>query len=299
MYALIATLIGVVGCSKDEPKNAESDPVTTTASTTTAPEKTEKPATEPDKVTPPVETPKADPAAKPEPAKANDPIAGLSPQDKAARDSIKIVVTKEGTGPGAANGDTVFMQYAGTRVDGFEFDSNDKGGKPPYPVTLPGQVIRGWQLGLLGMKAGEERTLTIPSELGYGAQGQGNDIPPNSVLIFKVKVCDIVRAGDETTYDFLKKTAGTGPKIKKGDKVKFNLEISLSNKVVVQAKKPMEAAIGDGSLSIGLDDAFTAMNKGGKYEIRFPTALVAAGEAAALGQQVQGQVLTYRIEVLP
>lgn len=104
---------------------------------------------------------------------------------------LKIEVTKEGTGESAVNGKTLLVHYTGTLEDGTVFDSSIPRGEP-FPVRLgAGEVIRGWELGLLGMKVGEERTLTIPPELGYGKDGFPGVIPPSATLIFTVSLLAI------------------------------------------------------------------------------------------------------------
>jgi len=90
-----------------------------------------------------------------------------------------------GTGATLASGQTVGMRYAGSLANGEEFDSNPAP-EPIFSFRLgSGQVIRGWDLGLVGMKVGGRRQLIIPPELGYGASDYG-PIPGNSVLVFTV-----------------------------------------------------------------------------------------------------------------
>jgi len=103
---------------------------------------------------------------------------------------LKIEILKEGTGEGTKNGDTVTVHYTGTLQDGTKFDSSLDRNQPFSFILGIGQVIRGWDLGVLGMKIGEKRKLTIPSELGYGSVGVG-PIPPNAVLIFEVELLGI------------------------------------------------------------------------------------------------------------
>ena len=95
-----------------------------------------------------------------------------------------------GKGAEATAGKTCVMHYTGTLADGTKFDSSrDKG--EPYPFPLGGgQVIRGWDEGVAGMKVGGRRKLTIPADLGYGAGGQG-PIPGGATLLFDVELMDV------------------------------------------------------------------------------------------------------------
>ncbi len=104
---------------------------------------------------------------------------------------LQTEILQEGTGAEAINGNTVSVHYTGLLEDGTKFDSSlDRG--QPFSFTLgSGQVIKGWDLGVLGMKVGEKRKLTIPSELGYGERGAGASIPPNATLIFEVELLGI------------------------------------------------------------------------------------------------------------
>ncbi len=104
---------------------------------------------------------------------------------------MKIETLQEGSGVECKTGDTVVVNYVGTLEDGTKFDSSIDRGET-FSFTLgENRVIQGWELGVLGMKVGEKRKLTIPPELGYGNQAIGNIIPANSTLIFEVDLVEI------------------------------------------------------------------------------------------------------------
>jgi peptidylprolyl isomerase len=105
---------------------------------------------------------------------------------------LQIKTTQEGSGAAVKAGDTVEVTYTGKLTDGTVFDATDKHGGQPFSFTVgEGQVIPGWDQGLIGMKVGEKRTLTIPGNLGYGAQGMPGVIPPNATLIFDIQLVSI------------------------------------------------------------------------------------------------------------
>lgn len=124
--------------------------------------------------------------------------------------NMKVEILKDGEGAEAKSGDKVTVNYVGTLEDGTKFDSSiDR--NTPFQFTLgEGRVIQGWELGVVGMKVGEKRKLTIPSELGYGADGIGFGgkfgcsgqpdcdpnketyiISPNATLLFEVDLVKI------------------------------------------------------------------------------------------------------------
>ncbi len=102
-------------------------------------------------------------------------------------DGLKITDITVGTGTVAENGDLVTVNYVGTLDNGTKFDSSYDHNQP-FSFTLgAGDVIQGWDLGVLGMRVGGKRELVIPSSLGYGPQGRG-PIPPNATLHFTIEL---------------------------------------------------------------------------------------------------------------
>jgi len=99
---------------------------------------------------------------------------------------LKIEDQKIGTGAEATPGKKVTVNYRGTLTNGTEFDSSFRRNQPFIFTLGQGEVIQGWDLGVKGMKVGGKRILTIPSELGYGANGVPGTIPGGATLIFEV-----------------------------------------------------------------------------------------------------------------
>ena len=104
---------------------------------------------------------------------------------------LRSQILVEGEGSSAQAGNQVTVHYTGKLVDGTVFDSSlDR--MQSFVFTLgQGEVIKGWDQGVNGMKVGEKRLLTIPPELGYGAAGAGSVIPPNATLVFEVELLSV------------------------------------------------------------------------------------------------------------
>lgn len=125
------------------------------------------------------------------PEKTSDQKVSNQNNNKTMKE-LEIKTVQEGTGDREVkNGDTISVHYAGKLENGTKFDSSlDRG--TPFTFTIgKGMVIKGWDQGLLGMKVGEKRILTIPSDLGYGSRGAAGVIPPNATLIFDVELISI------------------------------------------------------------------------------------------------------------
>jgi FKBP-type peptidyl-prolyl cis-trans isomerase len=116
----------------------------------------------------------------------------MSEQNEVATGSgLKYVDLQEGQGDEAKPGQTVSVHYTGWLENGTKFDSSHDR-RQPFSFSLgAGQVIRGWDEGVAGMKVGGKRTLIIPPEMGYGARGAGGVIPPGATLVFDVELVEI------------------------------------------------------------------------------------------------------------
>ncbi len=118
--------------------------------------------------------------------------ATFEKKDEGASVGVRVEVLKEGTGAVVEKGKSISVHYTGSlESNGSVFDTSLKRGKPFMFIYGVGQVIRGWDLGLEGMKVGEKRKLTIPSDLAYGKRGAGNLIPPDSTLVFEVELLEV------------------------------------------------------------------------------------------------------------
>ena len=103
-----------------------------------------------------------------------------------------LVTEKEGTGKQPVNGSTVRVNYTGKLLNGQQFDSSLSPGREPFEFVIgQGSVIRGWDEGIPYFKEGGKGKLFIPSTLGYGEQGMGNQIPPNSILVFDIELVEV------------------------------------------------------------------------------------------------------------
>jgi peptidylprolyl isomerase len=179
--ALVACALIAVGCGDSKSNDANQTGTTTQAETTTTqPAQQPQPSAAPRVVRAKPSAAEADLSRKPRPGKGR----GSPPSRLVAQDLIV------GKGKKAAAGDTVSVQYVGALFAiGKEFDASWKGARAGQPFQFPlggGQVIPGWDQGVVGMKVGGRRKLIIPADLAYGAQGSPPSIPANAALIFDI-----------------------------------------------------------------------------------------------------------------
>ena len=180
---------------------------------------------------------------------------------------------KEGTGTAAKAGDNVEVHYTGwLKSDQTKFDSSvDR--KRPFVFNLgQGQVIKGWDEGVAGMKPGGKRKLIIPSKLAYGASGAGKVIPPDADLIFEV---ELLRVLEGVKIEDLK--VGTGAEAKKGDTIEVHYTGWLkSNQKKFDSSvggEPFSFKLGAGMVIKGWDEGFGGMKVGGKRKLTIPAHL--------------------------
>ena len=121
---------------------------------------------------------------------AHETLASITNGMKKTKSGLFYNITKEGTGLSPIKGSKVSVHYKGSLIDGSVFDSSYQRNEPIEFSVGIGQVIQGWDEGIMLLKKGASARFVIPSDLGYGAQGAGANIPPNSTLIFDVELID-------------------------------------------------------------------------------------------------------------
>ncbi|MDU9389244.1 FKBP-type peptidyl-prolyl cis-trans isomerase [Pseudomonas japonica] len=108
---------------------------------------------------------------------------------------LQITDVQLGDGKEVVKGALITTHYTGTLADGSVFDSSHQRGKPFQCVIGTGRVIKGWDIGLMGMKVGGKRKLFVPAQLGYGERKMGS-IPPGSDLYFEIEVLEVLTRDD-------------------------------------------------------------------------------------------------------
>ncbi|MCP4637809.1 MAG: FKBP-type peptidyl-prolyl cis-trans isomerase [Methyloversatilis sp.] len=207
--------------------------------------------------------------------------------------------TTPGTGHEAAAGQEVSVHYTGWLTDGRKFDSS-KDRNDPFSFQLgAGQVIRGWDEGVAGMKEGGVRKLTIPPELGYGARGAGGVIPPNATLVFEVELLAVVRNEGELVIEEL--TPGTGKEAQPGQRVTVHYTGWLTDGRKFDSskdrKQPFSFHLGAGQVIRGWDEGVAGMKEGGVRKLTIPAHL-GYGRRGAGGVIPPNATLVFEVELL-
>jgi len=217
--------------------------------------------------------------------------------------------TKLGEGAEAQAGQTVTVHYTGWLFDesaeenkGAKFDSSLDRNEPfEFPLGA-GRVIQGWDEGVQGMLEGGERTLIIPSEMGYGENGAGSDIPPNATLIFEVKLLKVLKT------DIVDTKLGEGDEASAGQHVSVHYTGWLFDKNAEDNKgtkfdssldrnDPFEFPLGMGHVIQGWDQGVQGMKVGGQRTLVIPPEM-GYGRRGAGGVIPPNATLVFEVELL-
>jgi len=217
--------------------------------------------------------------------------------------------TKLGAGAAAQAGQTVIVHYTGWLFDesapdrkGTKFDSSLDRNEPfDFPLG-GGRVIKGWDEGVAGMQEGGERTLVIPSEMGYGARGAGGVIPPNATLVFDVKLLKVIRT------ECIDTKVGEGEEAQAGQHVTVHYTGWLFDKNAegnkgtkfdssVDRDEPFEFPLGMGHVIQGWDIGVQGMKVGGQRTLIIP-AEMGYGRRGAGGVIPPNATLVFEVELL-
>lgn len=230
--------------------------------------------------------------------------ASTQPKPKNPLGTLKELKTMDevvGKGQTAEQGDLVTVLYTGTLADGEMFDSNMDGGAPLAFQLGSGFVIKGWELGLKGMKVGGRRKISIPYALAYNMEGSPPKIPPMADLYFDVKLLDVVKKGEEQVYDKRDHKVGSGVGAKNGDTVTIHYVGHLVNGVEFDSSRgrgePLSFTVGAGKVVPGLDAGIVGMRTGGVRELILPPEL-AYGARGNLPSIPPNAKLKFKLEML-
>ena len=239
---------------------------------------------------------------KKEAEQVKDLLASLKEKYKAevfsATNGLRHIITKPGSGDMPAKGDKLTVNLVFKLADGKVIDDTRKNKAPlKVPVGAP-MRLKGLEQGLKGMKNGEQRTVVVPHELGFGTAGAGPDIPPYSTLIFELEVAGVQSdkkqiAGiisklkkdypksnlitTESGLQYVVTKAGAGAKVGKGKKIKAHYTGKLLDGTEfdssVKREMPFEFVVGTGQVIKGWDEALSDMKKGEKRTLIIPSEL--------------------------
>lgn len=213
---------------------------------------------------------------------------------------LQIKDTAVGTGRAVMAGDLVTVDYTGKLTNGKQFDSSV--GKATFTFKVgAGNVIKGWDKGLVGMKVGGKRHLTIPSAMAYGDNGAG-EIPPKATLAFDIKLYSIERAGDKAHVSIKTTRQGIGPAAKNGDTVTLHYKGTFLNGTKFDSSydrnQPFPVTLGSGGVIKGFEQGIMGIKKGEKRKVTIPSSL-AYGERGAGGGQIPANTpLIFELEAI-
>lgn len=227
---------------------------------------------------------------------------------------LKYIDELVGTGKSPAAGDRVIVHYTGTLEDGTKFDSSLDRNKPFEFAIGVGQVIRGWDEGVMSMKVGGKRKLIIPAELGYGDRGAGKLIPPGATLHFDVELLEIKEKFVDTDFmlpgkeinkesglRMIEHITGDGDKPSTGDMVAVHYKGMLDSGETFDSShdrgRPFTFNVGVGKVIKGWDEAILDMNIGSKRTLIIPPDL-GYGDRGAGRVIPPGATLVFEVELI-
>lgn len=232
----------------------------------------------------------------------------------ATASGLQFIVLESGSGPQPATGQIVYVHYTAKLQDGTPFD--DTLGRDPFGFQLgAGQVIQGFEEGVALLSEGAKATLIIPPDLGYGANGVANIIPPDATIIFTVEVVQIsdtspaepieVDDADYTEtdsglkyYDF---EIGEGDTPEEGNEISVHYTGWLMDGTKFDSSidrfSPFNFTFGTGQVIEGFDEGLSTMQVGGKRQLLLPSEL-AYGEAGAGNIIPPNSILIFEVELV-
>lgn len=203
------------------------------------------------------------------------------------------------------DGDLITVDYLGQLENGKVFDGSIQTkinpGHAPISFTLGAhQVIKGWEQGLLNARIGSVRKLVIPPSMAYGNRQVG-PIPPNSTLVFEVRLLGVLKKGKKQMIEIQELAPGSGANVKDGDSVDIHYTGTFLNGQKFDSSLdrgvPLTFRVGAGQVVPGFDMAVLGMKKGGKRKVTIPPEL-AYGERGAGGVIPPNATLNFQIEIV-
>lgn len=131
-----------------------------------------------------------DPNSMPDDLVERQRMADLFPDTLVNVWGIRFKILQEGTGPKPVSGNRVTVHYVARLLDGTEFDSSAKAGKPYTFQLMSGRVIRGWDEAVIDMRKGERRLIVVPYKYAYGSNGRPPVVPPRAPLVFEIELLE-------------------------------------------------------------------------------------------------------------
>jgi len=217
---------------------------------------------------------------------------------------VKYTDLVEGAGMPAQTYDNVIIDYTAWLENGTKFDSTADSGQGPATITLgTTQIIRGFDSGLVGVRPGGKRRLVIPPDQGYGTQGHGQEVPPNSTLIYEVEVRQVV--SPVTTASGLKYfdyEVGSGGPPNIGDTVVVDYTGWLTDGTQFDSslnedREPFSFKIGTGAVIAGWDEGLMSMRIGGRRKLIIPPELGYGASGSQSGSIPPNATLVFQVEM--